>query len=325
VRADRGEGRAWDETSGSRSARAGSPFGNDADEVATGTSLSLAVSLAEERDGRDAVAGGLLLSLPTDSWLAPSAPSSRLRAQAARQTDSAVDVAAHAPTKSAGTLAAAPSVAASGAARGSEPCTEEPGRAAGSDASARTATRPAAPRLDPRDARAAVQAALAVAGLESNGDALDDLSNRARWSAALPELRLRVTRLVDENASVSPTEYDADRQTASGGASLVLEARAAWQLDRALFADQELQIARLRQQLDEERRRIGRDVLALLFQWQRAVWTALDPNTAIDQCWAGWLRVEQLATELDVQTGGWFERWRGRRRARHPEPHCADD
>ena len=324
-RADRGDGRGWDDTSGGRSARAGSPFSSDPDGAADGTSLSVAVSLAEARDGRDEVAGGILLSLPTDRWLAPSPPAPRMRAPVSRPRASAVDALAHGPAKSPSALGAAPPAATPGPVRPNEPCSEEPGDAAQNDAGARPVPRPAAPKLDPRDARAAVQAALAAAGLESDGDALDDLSNRARWSAALPELRLRITRLVDENASLSPTEYDAYRQTASGGASLLLEARASWQLDRALFADQELQIARLRQQLDEERRRIGREVLALLFEWQRAVWAALDPSAAVDACWAAWLRVEQIATELDVQTGGWFERWRGRSRARRPKPRCASD
>jgi hypothetical protein len=167
-----------------------------------------------------------------------------------------------------------------------------------------------------------VQAALETAGLGSSSDSLDDLGTRARWSAVLPELRLRVSRLVDESASLSPTEYDAERQTSSGGTSLLLEARGTWQLDRALFGEQEVQIARLRQALDDERRRTGREALALLFEWQRAVLVALDPWVPAEQCQAAWLKVEQLGTELDVVTGGWFERWSRQDPARRPEMQC---
>src|SRR5690606_41297240 len=63
------------------------------------------------------------------------------------------------------------------------------------------------------------------AKLDEGEARLDALASRARTSALLPELRLRATRAVDESESLSPTEYDPLRRTASGGTSTWFEAR----------------------------------------------------------------------------------------------------
>jgi hypothetical protein len=165
------------------------------------------------------------------------------------------------------------------------------------------------PRLRPADVRAAVAAAAAHAGLDEAADALDDTSTRARWSALLPEIRLRATRLVDEQESLSPTEYDPTRVTATGGASLWLEARGTWSLDRLVFASDELRVDKLRFELRQERMAESRRIVALLFDWQRAAYTMYDPAIDPERCLAAWLTAEEHAAALDVATGGWLDRW----------------
>src|SRR5690242_8947790 len=91
------------------------------------------------------------------------------------------------------------------------------------------------------------------------------MATRARWSAALPTLRLRALRLTSETASAVPTAYDPTRITSSGGASLWLEARASWALDRALFSEEEVRLARIARDIEAERGRLERRVLDLLW------------------------------------------------------------
>ena len=164
-----------------------------------------------------------------------------------------------------------------------------------------------------------------VAGLSTRIARLNDLSSRARWSAALPRLRLRVTRLIDESSSLSPTSYDAERQTARGGTRLWLEARTTWRLDRALFADEEIRLERLRYRTSEARRRAARDVLEVLFAWQRAAVALVDLETdaAVEECRAALVHEQQLAIELDLLTGGWFSRWTLRDSSRRPQISCS--
>src|SRR4029079_3279914 len=82
--------------------------------------------------------------------------------------------------------------------------------------------------VTPEMARAAVAAALKRARLEDALSRVDALASPARAASLLPELRFRVSRLVDEGQALSPTEYDPGRITATGGTSLWLEARATW-------------------------------------------------------------------------------------------------
>ncbi len=107
-----------------------------------------------------------------------------------------------------------------------------------------------------------------------------------------------------------PTSYDPFRQTASGGASLWLEARATWSLDRALFSDEEVRIERIERDVEADRERLHRRVLDLIFGWQDAVLDRFDPTSSFRECRRGYLREQQLAAELDLITAGWFTRWR---------------
>jgi hypothetical protein len=181
------------------------------------------------------------------------------------------------------------------------------------------------PRLRADDARALVAQVHHVAGLAREHGRLDGLASRARWSALLPHLRVRATQLLDESSSLSPTAYDPNRTTASGGASLWLEGRASWSLDRLVFATEEVRLERLRQQIAARRARLQGHALQLLFEWQRAVARLADPWLDPAECLAHELSAQQRSIELDVLTAGWFGRYRRSRRRLHATARCAID
>jgi hypothetical protein len=162
-------------------------------------------------------------------------------------------------------------------------------------------------------ARAAVQAALQRAKLVDPDTRIDALASRARSSALLPELRLRASRSVDEGQTLSPTEYDPARITASGGVSLWLEARATWRLDRLVFADEEVALERARSQRAEAQARLIERVLDRLFAWQRALAGEADDKASPEERAQAALKRIEAEVELDILTAGWFTRWRATR------------
>jgi len=170
--------------------------------------------------------------------------------------------------------------------------------------------------VTPEVARDAVHAALRHAHLADPDGRLDALASRARSSALLPELRLRATRLVDDAQNLSPTEYDPERTTASGGTSVWIEARATWRLDRLVFADEEVPIERMRYERAEAQSRLVAHVLELLFGWQRALALEADPGRTPEEHLNDSLKVIETEAMLDVVTDGWFTRWRRKRPAR---------
>lgn len=176
------------------------------------------------------------------------------------------------------------------------------------------------PIVKPGDARAAVAAAERMRKTGATLEALDGMATRARYGSLLPTLRLRATRLVDESTSLSPTSYDADRTTSRGGASLWLEARATWNLDRLVFASEEPRVSRIRLSFASDERKASRRVVEQLFAWQRAVFAMHDPTRSVGGCIEAWLTAQELAATLDLATGGWFAKWsRGKA---GPMPEC---
>ncbi|WP_437829525.1 hypothetical protein [Sorangium sp. So ce1153] len=165
-------------------------------------------------------------------------------------------------------------------------------------------------RVTPAMARAIVEAALRQARLLDPGARIDALASRARASSLLPELRLRVSRLVDEAENLAPTEYDPARRTASGGTSLWLEARATWRLDRLVFVDEEIALERLRRERAELQAKLVARALELLFAWQRAVALSADPGRSPEEHRAATLAALEAEASLDLLTGGWVTRWR---------------
>jgi hypothetical protein len=166
--------------------------------------------------------------------------------------------------------------------------------------------------VTPRAARATVEAAWRAAGLGVDDARLDAIMSRARWSAALPETRLRAIRYDDERLYGDATT-DPSRVRDSTGARVGLEARLTWRFDRLLYAEDEPQIERLRLDRQEARTRVAAKVLAELSKWARAqaeeAVAPLDSDARIDAL----LKVMEAEITLDVMTGGWFSAWKAER------------
>jgi hypothetical protein len=165
------------------------------------------------------------------------------------------------------------------------------------------------PRLvTPAMARGAVDAAFAHGKLGEEEARLGRIASRARASALLPELRLRVTRQLDEAQALSPTQYDPDRVTATGGASLWLEARATFRLDKLVFADEEIALEKLRDERALARQKLAQRVLEALFAWQRARVVEADPGRDVEERTRAAVAALEAEATLDVLTGGWFSK-----------------
>jgi hypothetical protein len=172
--------------------------------------------------------------------------------------------------------------------------------------------------LTPRLARACVGAAWRSAGLGSDDERLDAIVSRARWSAILPEARVRAVRYQDERLSTTDTGSDSTRLYDAAGAQLGLEARLTWRLDRLLYADDEPAFERMKLERHDARARVAARVLEALFHWQRA-WLDLRSLGASsrgtrDEVEAA-LRLMEAESGLDVLTAGWFS-------AQKPQPRA---
>ncbi len=166
--------------------------------------------------------------------------------------------------------------------------------------------------ISPRVARSAVHAAYRAARFITD-DALEGLATRARWSGLVPEVRVGARRAWDDSARFDVTTSDDWR--AAGGtmhANLWLEARAAFRLDRLLFADEELAVARLRLAQSEAAQRLALRVVSGLGAWQRAwIENKAAPHGTVAALEAS-VKLNELEATLDVLTGGWFASWRAR-------------
>jgi hypothetical protein len=167
--------------------------------------------------------------------------------------------------------------------------------------------------MTPRDVRAAIAAARRQGTFAKASGRVAALAVRARRAAWFPRLQLRATRLIDESSSLSPTSYDPERRTYSGGARTWLEARTSWSLDRLFFAGDEFQAERLRHQIALVREKQAQGLVVLLSEWQRAAFDASHPSASQAQCRRAWLDERQLAMRIDWLTGGWLGRWRKKR------------
>ncbi len=275
------------------------------------TSLSLSLSLFDS-DHRVSLSGGLLLSIPLDIV----APSKAKRPGPRPSPDD--DEALEAKSSEDDDDASSESTHANAEKRRNKTKGRRPKRGGGGDEL--DATGPKLPVVRPKDARAAIAATQRRRGTVTTLDELDGMATRARFSSLLPTVRLRATRLVDESVSLSPTSYDAERTTSRGGASLWLEARATWELDRLVFATEEVRVAQIQHSVAKDHEGDARRVVEHLFAWQRAVYAMFDPSLSLTSCVQAWLDTEQLAATLDVETGGWFSRWGAHHHV--PRPSC---
>jgi hypothetical protein len=157
-----------------------------------------------------------------------------------------------------------------------------------------------------RLARDAVVAALRAHAMPRRRSELEGLASRTRWSATLPELRLRVLRSNDESLRLTPTLEDPERYTHDGGNDFLMEASATWKLNRLVFADEEIAIERLELEREKSVERLSEHVVERLFDWHRALSELAAPDAGARR--RGLLELERLEAEveLDVLTGGWF-------------------
>lgn len=256
--------------------------------------------------GRRDFSGSVGFSVPWELLLAQRAerPSARGRSEAWAEDDPAPPVAQPAeaeaipaesqPRATPEELHAAPSR------RSAKPSQRSPETAAGDD-------RGAFP-LTPALVRETLARALSAQGTARAEARLASLDSRARWSALLPELRLRAARATDESLRLNPTISDPYRYTRDGGTDVVLEARLSWGLSGLLFSSPEISVERIRLQRAARRDEIRRQVLKALFEWQRARVLAHDAAALAEERQAAALTQLEAELTLNVLTGGWFPR-----------------
>jgi hypothetical protein len=169
---------------------------------------------------------------------------------------------------------------------------------------------PAAPLLliTPAVAHHAVTSAWKTSGIGVDDARIDSMVARARASAALPETRLRVMKVINDSSQlgVIPTDtatYDV------AGANLYLEARLTWRLDRLLYADDEPGLERTRLERQDARERIAGRVVDTLFQWQRALLSLRGALAGTKEQSDASIRMAEAEAALGVLTGGWFGGW----------------
>jgi hypothetical protein len=165
------------------------------------------------------------------------------------------------------------------------------------------------PVATPALARACVRAAWRAAGF-GDDDKLDAMASRAKASAALPELRMRVARTTDESGRLSYLDADTPHYAQTGSATYWLEARLTFRLDRLLFADEEVSLERVRIDRVEARGRVAAKVLKALFDWQRALSASADETLAPAERANATIAAMEASATLDVLTDGWFARAR---------------
>lgn len=165
--------------------------------------------------------------------------------------------------------------------------------------------------LDPKQAHSCVAAAWRAYGLGEDDENIDAMIARSRASAALPELRLRVSRLMtDDSHTTTSVVTDGSSLYDVTGSNLTLEARMTWRLDRLLFANDEPQLERLRLERQAARARVSAAVLRALFQWQRAKFDEKKTVEDTPERDEAELKVTETEALLDVLTKGWFSKSR---------------
>jgi hypothetical protein len=170
------------------------------------------------------------------------------------------------------------------------------------------------PRLvTPRLARAAVRAALTASRQAEAWGRLSSLETRARTSAWMPDLALRVARNTDESLRLSPTIDEPYHYTSAGGVGWWIEARLTWHFDRLVFDTHELGVERLRLEHAERAGKLVTKVISTLFGWQRASLKAEDPTATPEEQERAELERAEAEILLDLLTGGWFVRELARR------------
>ncbi len=149
--------------------------------------------------------------------------------------------------------------------------------------------------------RVVVQMALKAARHTAPGRA-DELGKRARLAGLVPQLKLGARRGLQQDQSSSSTLSD-DRTNASLGDDLTLEAGLTFQLDRLVFAPEQVRLLAVERWLASDRRKLIEDVVHLYFRRARFVHerdAAAQADAAIDA------DIAELDALLDAYTDGEF-------------------
>ena len=152
--------------------------------------------------------------------------------------------------------------------------------------------------------RSLVAAAWHTSGLDRD-ESPDDLAARARASAFVPNLHLRVHRGLNVGARIYGTADAAPTSAAlTDSTQTFVEARLTWRLDRLVFADEELALERLKLERAELKQKVAAKVIDLTFRWHRARRAAGDLELLpFEREEAALIAVESLLA-LDAYTGG---------------------
>lgn len=140
----------------------------------------------------------------------------------------------------------------------------------------------------------------------SAGAVLDNLSDRARWSAWLPDVQLRGGRSTDQTLRLTTTEADPGRYQVVGGDGVRYEGQVRWSFSQLVFARDELAVARLRGTLDSEKRKRQHHAMDTLGKWFAAWMTAASETSETASRRKAWVTERTLRSELDWLSRGWF-------------------
>lgn len=160
--------------------------------------------------------------------------------------------------------------------------------------------------LTPSLVQATLTRAYRAQGADEAESRLESLDSRSRWSAALPEVRVRAARATDESLRLTPTIDDPYRYTRDGGTDHAFEVRLTWRLSSLVFNVPEVSIERIRSERAHRRAELRREVLKLLFAWQRARLVAADVNALEEERRDAALTRLEAELTLNALTGGWF-------------------
>lgn len=166
--------------------------------------------------------------------------------------------------------------------------------------------RPDMPLVTPELARSVARAALRAAGYRGLEAELSAAVGRARWSAALPDVRLRAARALDESARVDYVGDVLGDTRVTGRADVRLEAALTWRLSELVFSGREPSLARIRLTFLRQRQEVVRASLQALFRWQRTLHRANDPALLPEERAEALLDSVEAEVQLAVLTGGWF-------------------
>lgn len=143
----------------------------------------------------------------------------------------------------------------------------------------------------------------ALGRLRASPESVDDARARARWSGLLPTVRAGVRRgLARDTSSLDGSE---PRTNLSTDDDLSLDADVSFDLDRILFAREEVSLYREIRSSEASELALAREIITLYFERQRLV---LEREAAGQEDVAAEIRILEIEAFLDAISGGAFSR-----------------